>query len=259
LVKNIVDRVDGVEVAVAGASLRGSALRAKDGAHWSHLAADLSLPVRSDPSRSGRVHLMLLPAKSGSSLAVSTPDAGALLAAYGRETLRGGTVRIAATVGSQGLSGPITGRFQAKSFTVVGMPWLVRLTTLASIDGLTSALTGSGVSFTEATADISLHGALLTIKAGVAEGPTMTVGMDGTIDTSQGTIEAKGSLLPIAFDRLMAKIPLLGTLMGHAARSVFEGVDFSLSGPISDPHVSVHPLSSLAPGALKSILRAVRE
>ena len=52
-------------------------------------------------------------------------------------------------------------------------------------------------------------------------------------------------------------IPLLGTIITGGQNEGVVAADFRITGPLDRPEVSVNPLSALAPGILRRILRAM--
>ncbi len=56
---------------------------------------------------------------------------------------------------------------------------------------------------------------------------------------------------------LLGRIPLVGDILtGGEGGGVF-AVDFSLSGALDKPKIQVNPLSALAPGILRNLLRGL--
>jgi hypothetical protein len=97
---------------------------------------------------------------------------------------------------------------------------------------------------------------VVTVRDARARGPKMGLLGDGTIDRTTGAIEARGTLVPSYYylNEAPGRIPLIGGVLERATGGAIEGVDFTVAGPYDDPRVTVHPLSSLAPGALRDLL-----
>jgi hypothetical protein len=103
---------------------------------------------------------------------------------------------------------------------------------------------------------VGYHASAITVRNARAHGPKMGLLIDGTIDRTTDTIDARGTLVPSYYylNEAPGRIPLIGGMLDRAMGGAIEGVDFTVDGPYDDPRVTVHPLSSLAPGALRDLL-----
>lgn len=89
------------------------------------------------------------------------------------------------------------------------------------------------------------------------EGPSMSIQLDGEYDRKASVMNFDGRLAPaIPMNRLVAKIPLVGTLLTGSQEGLLV-VDFKLKGDSSDPQVDVRPLSVLTPGLVKDFWRGL--
>ncbi|HXP12104.1 MAG TPA: hypothetical protein VN795_00455, partial [Stellaceae bacterium] len=68
------------------------------------------------------------------------------------------------------------------------------------------------------------------------------------------TLDASGTLVPAnILNTVLGNIPVLGNLLlGGEGQGIF-AANFRIAGPISDPQVSVNPLSAVAPGVLRKL------
>lgn len=77
----------------------------------------------------------------------------------------------------------------------------------------------------------------------------MGLSMDGTFNVPANTLRMQGVISPLYI------VNQLGNLIARKGEGVF-GFNYSLTGPAKNPRVSVNPLSGLAPGFLRDILRS---
>ena len=56
---------------------------------------------------------------------------------------------------------------------------------------------------------------------------------------------------------LLGRIPLIGNILTGGEGGGVIAVDYSLSGPLDEPKIQVNPLSALAPGILRNLLRGL--
>ncbi len=106
------------------------------------------------------------------------------------------------------------------------------------------------------TLDISFKrdGDLMTITKGALQGAALGGTVSGTVDLDQQTLNLTGTFVPIyALNNFFAKIPLLGFALGGNSGEGLIGVTYKLSGSVSDPVLSVNPISAIAPGIFRKM------
>lgn len=140
-----------------------------------------------------------------------------------------------------------------RDFQLDNPPTLVRLLSLLSLPQL---LEGTDkLRFDKGTFPLRLDGSKLYLDKAVMDGPAMTLRLDGMYDRADSTMNIDGRLAPaIPFNRLIAKIPLIGTLLTGSQDGVVVA-DFKMKGASADPKIEVRPLSILTPGLIKDIFR----
>ncbi|MEC9404627.1 MAG: AsmA-like C-terminal domain-containing protein, partial [Pseudomonadota bacterium] len=95
---------------------------------------------------------------------------------------------------------------------------------------------------------------LLTISRGALQGNALGGTVSGSVDLSQQTLNLTGTFVPIyALNNFFAKIPLLGFALGGNSGEGLIGVTYRLSGSVSDPVLSVNPISAIAPGIFRKM------
>lgn len=113
--------------------------------------------------------------------------------------------------------------------------------------------TGSA-SFDTLDISFSRDGDLMTISRGALRGNALGGTVSGTVDLDQQTLNLTGTFVPIyAINNFFAKIPLLGFALGGNSGEGLIGVTYRLSGSVSDPDLSVNPISAIAPGIFRKM------
>lgn len=201
------------------------------------------------------VSAQLEPAPDGARITVTSGDAGALIEAlFDEGRIAGGRLTLAATLPENGA--PIAGRVQVTDFNLVRAPILAKLLSVASLVGALDLLAGEGIRFTGMKARFSYAGGVLALADARASGPAIGLSLNGTVDTRRDVLDLDGLLTPLyAVNRVLSGIPLLGALLsgGDEEDGIF-AANFSVSGPIDAPDISVNPLSVVTPGLLRPIL-----
>ncbi len=188
-------------------------------------------------------------------LRVKADDVGGLLKAFNlNDTIKGGRLSI-----KGGSAGPIPqhsleGKIRVEDFVLVDTPVLARLLTVASLTGLSDTLSGKGIRFERLKGRFSLNDGVAHTKLLRAYGPALGITSQGQIDFDRAEVDLEGTIVPAySVNQLLEKIPLVGALLTGGEGEGLFAVLYSTSGPLTDPVVSVNPLSLLTPGFLRSI------
>ncbi|NBV54199.1 MAG: DUF3971 domain-containing protein [Proteobacteria bacterium] len=186
-------------------------------------------------------------------LMLNIENVGTTLAALGiYGSLRGGKlwgdiVYTAPQVGS--------GQLKMEGFELKNPPLMMKILGLISLEQLVAGT--DTTLFQRAVLPLRLDGERVYLNEAKFEGPSMNIQLDGSYVRKDGTLDFNGRLAPgIPLNRLVAKIPVVGTLLTGSQDGVVVA-DFRLSGPSDDPQVSVRPLSVLTPGLVKDLWRGL--
>jgi hypothetical protein len=77
---------------------------------------------------------------------------------------------------------------------------------------------------------------------------------NGEIDLAGARVNLGGTVVPAYFfNSLLGRVPLIGKLLSPEEGGGLFAADYSLRGSLSDPSVSVRPLSALTPGFLRGL------
>ncbi len=98
------------------------------------------------------------------------------------------------------------------------------------------------------------EGDVLAISRGALQGKALGGTVSGTVDLAAQTLNLTGTFVPIyALNNFFAKIPLLGFALGGSSGEGLIGVTYRLSGSVSDPVLTVNPISAIAPGIFRKM------
>ena len=146
------------------------------------------------------------------------------------------------------------------NFKVQEVPALAKLLSLASLQGVVDLLTGEGIRFTDFEMNFSNNNDLMTINELYAIGPSISVLMDGYIQ-SDDLISLRGTLVPATtINRTIATIPLVGNLLiGKKVGEGVFGVSFKIKGPPKDLKTTVNPVKTLTPRFITRTLEKIKK
>jgi hypothetical protein len=144
-----------------------------------------------------------------------------------------------------------TGELWITGLKVREAPVLASLLNAASIIGLLQQLGGQGILFDEVSADFRIDPTSVDVTRASAMGAGLGLSMAGTFDTENYLMEFRGVLSPLYL------LNGIGSILTRPGEGLL-GFNFTLSGNPDAPTVGVNPLSVLAPGALRDLLRRHR-
>ncbi len=222
-----------------------------DGAVWRRIGAEGRVGAEGrfglDMSAIGKRHRFHL----------TSLDAGAMLRALGfYDNMVGGRLVLDGNVDIDGKGLPFEGDLTITEFTVVKAPVLARLASLASFSGIFETLSGSGIGFARLSAKLAQTEQRIEIIDALAGGGSIGITARGWVERKTDVAEIEGTAVPAyTLNRVIGAIPLLGTIITGGQNEGVVAADFRIAGPLERPEVSVNPLSALAPGILRRIVR----
>lgn len=153
------------------------------------------------------------------------------------------------------------GDFKVTGLAITEDPAIKRIRGQNRRDNLTSddpvqALTEVDGSANFDTLEISFtrDSDIMTISRGALRGTSLGGTVSGTVDLAQQTLNMTGTFVPMyALNNFFAKIPLLGFALGGGTGEGLIGVTYRLSGAVSDPVLTVNPISAIAPGIFRKM------
>jgi uncharacterized protein YhdP len=260
LARGVATAVEHFDVNAAGVTVRGSAGRPPGGGAWNRIDAGATFALPDRPDDGAALQLALrsrAPAASGWRATLTTRDLGLVLRAYGYPQARGGRMTLDGTMELRD-GVPFDGQLTIENVTLTGVPWLVKAVSLASLRGLLNLGSEQVVVIDRAVATVAHRPpSILELTDAVARGPTLGLNLSGRVDLDADTLALDGTLVPSYYmlNEGASSIPIVGGLLGRVTGGALQAVTFTVSGSRNDPVVSVKPLSSLAPGALRDWLR----
>lgn len=186
-------------------------------------------------------------------LKISSDNAGDTLRALDiSDRMYGGTLDMQGTY-DDGKTPPLLGgRVLIHNFKLKNSEILARILSVASLSGIVNLLTGQGIDFEKMGMDYTHAGGVMTVSKGRAESAALGITVEGTIDTSRDQMKLNGAVIPAnLLNSFLGKIPLIGAIAGGDEGLI--AFKYAVTGKVSDPEVSVNPLSGLTPGFLRGI------
>lgn len=94
------------------------------------------------------------------------------------------------------------------------------------------------------------------IREGVIFGPSIGATFDGTLDYAGNNVHIRGTYIPAyGLNNALARVPLLGYILGGDPNEGVLAVTFEIVGPASRPILRANPMSAVAPGFLRKIFQ----
>jgi hypothetical protein len=221
-----------------------------DGLHWRKLQA------AGTPEGSKPMTISWLPAAGAThQLSVVAEDAGTALKILGViDNVVGGKLTITGTASDNDPKRAVKGHAQVSEYRLVNQSALVRLLTIATFTGVLDAMTGQGFQMYRFEADFTKSGGRIDVPLARTWGPSLGLTATGFIDYGTDQINIRGTVVPAyALNSILGQIPIVGFLLtGGKGSGVFAAV-YTATGKLSQPNISVNPLSALAPGFLRGV------
>jgi hypothetical protein len=195
---------------------------------------------------------------SGGETRISTSDAGALLRfANLYSHLEGGDLNLLLRSRGDASAGEAT----LTDFVLRDEPAFRQLVSAApqrASDGGTVPVDAARVRFEKMTASFERSPGKLTIQDAVIYNPNVGLTAQGGIDFQHNQVDLSGSFVPAySVNTMLTKIPLVGLLLSGGENGGVFGINYRVHGSMSDPSISVNPLSAIAPGIFHRILSAI--
>jgi hypothetical protein len=125
-------------------------------------------------------------------------------------------------------------------------------------DGKAAPVDAARVTFEKMTASFERSPGKLAIQDAVIYNPNVGITAQGGIDFQHNQVDLSGSFVPAySVNTMLTKIPLVGLLLSGGENGGVFGINYRVHGSMTDPAVSVNPLSAIAPGIFHRILSAI--
>ena len=195
---------------------------------------------------------------SGGETRITTSDAGALLRfANLYSHLEGGDLNLRLRSRGDMSAGEAT----LTDFVLRDEPAFRQLVSAApqrTSEGGAGHVDAARVRFEKMTASFERSPGKLAIQDAVIYNPNVGLTAQGGIDFQHNQVDLSGSFVPAySVNTMLTKIPLVGLLLSGGENGGVFGINYRVHGSMSDPAVSVNPLSAIAPGIFHRILSAI--
>jgi hypothetical protein len=184
-------------------------------------------------------------------IALTAADGGNLLRALGAYgNLEGGALALNATTDDAGTAGTL----HLQKFRLLQAPGFTKILQSLTIYGAADAASGPGLVFDRAVAPFAIANQILTLKGARAFSSSLGFTAAGTIDLVTGAADLSTTVIPAyALNVLPGEIPVIGKLFSAEKGGGLFAVRAHISGTLTDPDVTVNPLSALTPGVLRDV------
>lgn len=212
--------------------------------------------VRGSLGEAGGFAVRLAPRDGGGRLLrAEAANAGGVLSALGLlSSMRGGRLQLVATQPSLAPGAPVSGTAELTDFVLHDAPTVGKLLQALTGYGLLEALSGPGLNFASLTVPFRLEPDTLVIGESRAFSASLGLTAQGRMDRGSRALDMRGTVVPAyIFNSLLGHLPIIGRLFSAERGGGLFAASFTVQGPLSDPQVSVNPLSAITPGFLRGI------
>ncbi len=170
------------------------------------------------------------------------------------DSLQATNLQVHAQKPLQDLKTSLKGKLSVETLRVKDAPAFARLLSLISIEGLLSALQGSGLKFNDNYAKFEYLDGRVALRRARVMNSSIGITAVGIVDFKAKTMDLQGVLIPANFiNQLVGRVPLLGRLLTGGKDKGLFSVSYSARGALKEPKISSNPLGLLAPNILKNI------
>jgi hypothetical protein len=183
---------------------------------------------------------------------VQATDTGGLLRSLGSYGgMDGGSGSLMAVYGG---GVPMEGTLTLQDFRISHAPVFVKIMQAMTIYGVPAAASGPGLAFSQAVVPFSLDGDTLFLHGARAYSSSLGFTATGSVPLGGGNADLDATVVPAyAINAFLGKIPLIGGLFRAEKGGGLIAMRANISGKLSDPNVSLNPLSAITPGFLRGI------
>jgi len=199
----------------------------------------IDVTVRRAPDHTEAIHL-------------DTADAGFLLRALGAyNDLDNGALILDEKYHENGDS---AGVLTVQKFRLLQVPVFTKVLQGLTLYGIPAATSGPGLSFDRLVAPYAISNNVLTLTGARAFSSSLGFTASGTIGLVDGTTDLDTTIVPAyALNAALGRIPLIGRLFSAEKGGGLIAVRAHITGQLTDPKISVNPLSALTPGFLRNL------
>ena len=213
--------------------------------------------LRADSSGAERVSAVIAPEGNGRRVTLRAADGGLLLRALDvLDSVGGGRLALDAHYDDRYPDPPLSGALDLSDFSIRNAVAIGKLLQAITVYGLIDAMQGNGVQFTRLNMPFTYAGDVLELGESHAFSVSLGITAHGRIDVGRSVLDVRGTVVPAyALNSALGNIPLIGKLFSPEHGGGLVAVDYSVSGALNNPSVTVNPLSALTPGFLRGLFK----
>jgi hypothetical protein len=198
------------------------------------------------------IHLTITHTPQAEALHLDTADGGYLLRALGAYgDLKGGALVLDAKYQP---AGGTTGILTVQNFRLLQAPGFAKVLQGLTVYGIPEATSGPGLVFDHLVAPFAIENNVLTLTGARAFSASLGFTASGTVGLVDGTTNLDTTIIPAyALNAALGKIPLIGGLFSAEKGGGLFAVRAHITGQLTDPKISINPLSALTPGFLRDL------
>ena len=147
-----------------------------------------------------------------------------------------------------------------ENFKVVDAPDLVKLLSLADFGGMSDVLKGEGLSFDKLEMNMEKNNQILNLKELYAIGPSISILMDGYVESNTGLVSLRGTMVPAkTLNKFLSKLPIVGDILipKEIGEGLF-GISFKMKGKPGEIKTTVNPVKTLTPRFIQKALKKTK-
>jgi hypothetical protein len=198
------------------------------------------------------IHLTIVHARQAEAVHLDTADGGYLLRALGAYgDLKGGALVLDAKYQPAGGS---AGVVTVQNFRLLQAPGFAKVLQGLTVYGIPEATSGPGLEFDHLVAPFAIANNVLTLTGARAFSASLGFTASGTVGLVDGETNLDTTIIPAyALNAALGKIPLIGGLFSAEKGGGLFAVRAHITGQLTDPNISINPLSALTPGFLRDL------
>ncbi|GAB4137108.1 MAG: hypothetical protein Tsb0016_02020 [Sphingomonadales bacterium] len=209
---------------------------------------------------SGAVSLRVVSDGDQRQLTLRADDAGRAARALGLFSQgEGGDLEVLADLTGDNAAIAMDGRATMTDFRLREAPTLARILSVGSLTGIANLARDGGIHFKSFDVPFSMHDGVIDIDDASANGPALGLTMTGQFVRSLERANLKGVIVPAyTLNSFIGKIPILGNILAGGDKEGVFAINYQVEGDLTEPQISVNPMSILTPGILRRILQGPR-
>ena len=125
---------------------------------------------------------------------------------------------------------------------------------------MVDALSGDGLSFEKLEMIMEKNDKVLNLKELYAIGPSISILMEGYVETETGLVSLRGTMVPAkTLNKFLSKVPIVGDILipKEIGEGLF-GISFKMKGLPGKIKTSVNPIKTLTPRFIQKALKKTK-